>query len=406
MHRLFLAAILLFVLSGCRLTNLPERGRLPKRIESTPPATNLTAECVADFNSDVDYFPDKAKVEFATQFEITYHRHFKRVTFKPNTGRDEREEYLLVQCGTPVPQHNSKTRVIAIPAQRFVLAHLAFISSAVRMNLTESLIGISSIMGVSQPEVIERYKQGQVKEVGVGPHSSVEIAIAADADLIFTFYSAWPNYNTHPKLWELGVPTVPLADHFEQEPLGRTEWIKFLSAFFNREREANEIFEPAARRYVALRESTRKVSTRPQVLVGWTSGRDIWNLNGGRNFFARLIWDAGGQYFWQDELSLSQVPISFERIFDQQRDTTRWISPSFAPKTKAALAQQKPALSHLAAFEQDGIWSPDKNTQIHRRAPWQDQSLDKPDEVLADMISILHPELMRNHEPFFIRKLD
>jgi GTP cyclohydrolase I len=77
---------------------------------------------------------------------------------------------------------------------------------------------------------------------------------------------------------------------------------------------------------------------RPQVLVGWPSGRDIWNLNGARNFFARLIWDAGGEYFWHDDLSLSLVPVNFETVYDQQPPARFWFSRSFSASTRQQLA--------------------------------------------------------------------
>jgi len=393
-------------LLGCRSTNMAERRPWPRVTLAAAPNANLTNACPAGHNPAFDYFPDKVTVEHARQFSVSYHGHYKRLTFRPSVKHEQPEEFLLVQCGTPVPAHDSRTRVVTVPAQRFVLTNLAFISAAVRMGLLDQLIGISSINGVSHPAVLERHSAGRLKEVGTGPHSSVELAMAVDTEILFTFYSAWPNYNTHPKLWEVGIQGIPTADHFESTTLGRTEWIKFLALFFNREREANEIFAPVARRYQELQSRVRNPATRPDVLVGWPSGRDIWNLNGSRNFFASLIHDAGGEYFWQDDLALSLVPVNMERAFDQQRDSLFYISRSYSASTRAALAGKNPVMPHLRAFSQNQIWSPDKNTQLHRKTPWQDQSLDHPDVVLADLIFVLHPERMPNYEPYYFRRLD
>jgi len=204
----------------------------------------------------------------------------------------------------------------------------------------------------------------------------------------------------------VGIRALPTADHFEQTVLGRTEWIKFLALFFNRERQANEIFAPAAERYEQLKTITQSVSSRPEVLVGWPSGRDIWNLNGARNFFAALIADAGGRYFWKDELSYSLIPVNLERAFDEQREARFYISRSFSANTRAGLASLNPVMPNLRSFATNQIWSPDKNTKTHRRPPWQDQSLDYPDVVLKDMIAALHPELLPRYEPYYLRKLD
>jgi iron complex transport system substrate-binding protein len=392
--------------TACQQTDIEVRRPWPAVEVRTNPDANLRANCVAAFDPSIDYFPEKTQVEYATQFSVTYHRNYKRLVFRPTVEREATEEYLLVQCGTPVPPHDSRVRVVTVPAQRFVLTNLAFVSAAVRMGLLDSLAGVSSMNGVSQPDVIERYKKRQISEVGTGLHSSVEIAMATDTELLFTFYSAWPNYNTHPKLWEVGIQGLPTADHFEQSSLGRSEWIKFLALFFNREREANEIFAPAAARYEELRKLTAGVSERPEVLVGWPSGRDIWNLNGARNFFAALVADAGGQYFWNDNLSYSLIPANLEQVFDEQRESRIYISRSFSAANRAALAAKHPIMPTLQAFSSGRIWSPDKNTQVHRRPPWQDQSLDHPDVVLKDMIAALHPELLPHYEPYYLRKLD
>jgi hypothetical protein len=37
--------------------------------------------------------------------------------------------------------------------------------------------------------------------------------------------------------------------------------------------------------------------------------------------------------------------------------------------------------------------------------PYSDQSLDKPEIVLADFVSALHPDLLPGHRPVFLRKL-
>lgn len=393
-------------LAGCRVADIPPRQPWAKTNPGPTPQRNLTRACVADFSPKTNYFPDQARVQFAGQFTVSYHGHYKRLLFQPNVRTQEQEEYLLVQCGTPVPPHSSRTRVVTVPVQRFVLANTAFGSAIVRMDLLPELVGIPSVNAISHPAIADAYQQGRVKEVGTGPHSSVELAIATEAQLFFTFYSAWPNYNTHPKLWEAGIQGIPTADHFERHPLGRTEWIKFIALFFNREREANAIFEPAARNYQALRDRTASVTHRPEVLVGWPSGRDIWNLNGARNFFATFIHDAGGRYFWQDDLALSLVPANYETVFDQQRAAPVFISRSYSAQTRKAFTQKYPSMSHFPSFQANRVWSPDKGTQLHRRPPWQDQSLDYPERVLADLIYALHPELIPHHAPHYLRPVD
>lgn len=62
-------------------------------------ASSTTAEgCVADYNASagVDYFPDKAEINFAESFTVEYFPAHKVVTISSQV-------YVLYQCGTPQP---------------------------------------------------------------------------------------------------------------------------------------------------------------------------------------------------------------------------------------------------------------------------------------------------------------
>lgn len=406
MRRAFTFAALPLVLASCarigEVSDAPRSGA----VLSGAPSDNLSDACVGNFDPTIDYFPAKTAVRHAAQFRVTYHKHYKLITFEPTVYTQETIQYLLVQCGAPVPTGYSNARVIQIPVRRFVLNHAGFISCVVRLGIADRLIGVNSMLGVSHPEIISRFERGLVQEVGSASHSNVEKTMALDPDVLMTFYSAYPNFNTHPKLWEVGIQAVPLADHFELTPLGRAEWIKFIAALFNRERETEEIFAPAEMRYLALKEKTRGVLERPQVLLGWSWARDIWSLSGGRNFMARMIEDAGGQYFWNDDLAWSLIQASYERVFDRQADTSVWLGRGFMPGSRSAMIASDSRARFLSPIERDGVYSSDKKTSVHRRAPFNDQSLDQPEVVLADIIRILHPDRLPDHDPVFFRKLN
>jgi iron complex transport system substrate-binding protein len=63
-----------------------------------------STECLTSFNPDLDYFPQKTEIAFATGFSVEYHKHYKvvRVT-RPWAGAESGFTYLLVQCGAPTP---------------------------------------------------------------------------------------------------------------------------------------------------------------------------------------------------------------------------------------------------------------------------------------------------------------
>jgi iron complex transport system substrate-binding protein len=393
-------------LLACRPASMPRKSALPRLPVGSGAAHNLEAGCVADPRPNAEYFPDRVSIQHATQFTVRYGPNWKLVEFRPNVYRPERQRFLLVQCGTQAPAGIAADRVIPVPARRFILNNPALAGTVTRLGLLDYLVGVASMQPISQPAIIARFEAGHVLEVGSGPHASVEAAVEIDPDLLFTFYSAYPEYNVRPKLWEAGINAIPLADHFEPDPLARAEWMKFLAVFFNREREANALFEEAAKNYSATKRLGEAVANRPEVLLGSSSARDTWLLNGGRNFMARLVYDAGGKYFWHDELSLSLVPAGFERVFSEQAGTSVWLSRPFLAQTRRQLTASDPRLAFFAPVDHGRVLVPDRNPTVHHRAPWSDQSLDHPDFVLADLMAALHPELLPHHEFHYLRRLD
>jgi iron complex transport system substrate-binding protein len=395
--------------SACRVEHVPGAAGFPA-VSVVPPLTsNLTDGCVRDYDETVDYFPDKTRITYARQFQIAYHRHYKVIDFTPSVYTQERFRYVLVQCGTPVPPHGPSDRVVTVPVSRVMISNSPSYGGALaRLGAVDRLVGIASERPYTTPQILDRVRAGLTHEVGSGPHSSIELAVALKPDILLTFYSAYPQFNMHPKLWELGVVAVPLADHFEGDPLARAEWIKLLAAFLNREREADAIVDPAAARYEALAARAATVRDRPRMMLGFFDTQDVWYLNGGRNYMAQLIRDAGGEYFWNDDRTASLLRVNFERVFLEGSETTRWFAGFGVVRTKSTgdLVARHPRLRHLPPVERHEVYGSDAGLTPRGASPYTDQSLDKPDVLLADVMKILHPELLPEHQFVFFRKLE
>jgi iron complex transport system substrate-binding protein len=372
-----------------------------------PPPTNLRDGCPDHYDPDVDYFPEKARFRYVRQLRVMYHRNYKVVEFKPAVHTKETFRFVLVQCGTPAPTEDRVARIVQIPVQRFTLSHTEYGAAVARLGVLNRLVGVPSLLGYSTPAILERAKQGGIREVGSRSHSSLEPTVAVDPDVAFLFYSAYPNANLHPQLWQLGVEGVPLASQFEPDPLARSEWIKFFALYFNREREADAIFDAASQRYEELASRAQATSTRPEVLLGVPNGRDVWALYGGRNFMSRMVQDAGGHYFWTDQQAGSLVLADHERVFDESLGTEVWVGGNGVNRiaSRQDLIRNDPRLAFFAPVEHGDVYAGDRGMDKRHVMPYADQSLDKPDVVLSDFVSALHPELLPGYQPVFLRKL-
>jgi iron complex transport system substrate-binding protein len=378
---------------ACRRAEAAAPSSWPTQPLLAQPAHNLTDRCVGNFEASLDYFPEKATVSQATSFRVAYHRHYKVVDFVPQIGSQEVIRYLLVQCGAPAPDMPG-ARVVRVPVRRFVSTKVEVAGAIARLGIVDRLVGVNSMRPIVVPEIVERYRRGQIEEVGTGTHSTIELAMAVVPDIVFTFYSAFADANVHTRLWEAGVVGVPLGDHFEATPLGRAEWMKFMALFFNVEGRATEAFDAVAARYGRLRKTAAGTHSRPGVLLGGPSTRTRWALNGGRNYFARLIEDAGGRYVWTSDSSRSLDLADFEQVFEAGTGADYWLAYVSGARTVAAIVDDEPRLRAFGPVVRRGVYYNDKGRVATGGYPLANDSVARPDELLADLIRILHPELM------------
>jgi iron complex transport system substrate-binding protein len=384
------------IVCGCRQTDALPPAAWPMAIVGTPRA-NLTRTCVDDHAAGVDYFPDKVTVGHARSFRVSYHGSYKVIEFVPDIGSQETVRYVLVQCGAPVPDDVGRAHVVQVPVRRFVLAKPEFASLVTQFEILDELVGVSSIVPIADPQILNRHRRGDVHEVGSGTHSSIELALAVRPDVVFTFYSAFADSNTHPKLWDVGILGVPLADHFESTPLGRSEWMKFVALFFNRERQAELEFAAIESRYQQLSAAAARVARRPAVLLGWPNTRQQWALNGGRNYVAQMIADAGGKYVWDSPSMRSLDLTDYERIFDLGGRSDGWFGNHLGHRRLSTLVGSYPQLRLFGPLARAEVFNNERGRLPSGATPMATESLARPDAVLADLIHILHPELMRGH---------
>jgi len=408
MKRLLL--VMLLLTPACQRTEAV--GSTPKPTVQIlhAPEANLTDACVANPNPDIDYFPEKIATQYARVFRVSYHRTFKVVEIESDVGGGEHSQYVLVQCGTAPPAGYADAHVIQVPVMRFATSQSppSQFRALDEMGVVDRLVGVNNFKEIMEPAVLQRIKDGQVHEIGSGTHSSIEMAMALDPELIFTFYSANPDANMHPKLWEVGVKAIPVADHTESDPLARAEWLKFTALFFNREHEAEKMFSGIAERYLALKKMASHVSSRLEVLLGAPNGRGIWGLNGGRNYLARAVEDAGGTYVWNSDFTSTIEDADYERIFDLSGDASFWFATSGAitAANRRALIASDFRMQFFSPVARSGLYGNDAGRLPSGAIPFTNESLSTPDVLLADLIGILHPELLPSRQLVYLRKVD
>ncbi len=359
--------------------------------------------CLDSYDPATDYFPDQVTVNEAAGFTVEYGNAYKLVTVTQPWVGAEPVSYLLVQCGAPVPEDVDADAIIEVPVSTAVSMSTTYLPHFVELGLLDSLIGTDEFDFVYSPEVRERIDAGDIQEVGGGSFVDVEQVLSLEPDVVFTYGIGSADYDAHPALIAAGIPTVLNGDYMETSPLGRAEWVKFTSLFFNAEYEANMLFDDIETAYTNLAAQAAAETERPSVLVNAMYG-DTWYVAGGASYIARLIADAGGDYLWAGDDSTGGLPLSFEAVLDRGESAEVWLNPNFWFSLADGLNEDERYAS-FEAFDSGSVFN-----HIARVTPLGgndalETGVLHPERMLADLIAIFHPALLPDQSLTFYQQL-
>lgn len=371
--------------------------------------------CVAEYDPQVDYFPEKVAPEFSKGWQVEYHNNYKVVdvtTPWPGATDADAFTYVLVECGTPAPDGYDGATVIEVPAGKVIALGTSYIPQLKELGLLGELIGVDSFAFFNTPEVVDMIADGALLEVGVGSGINVEAVLNAEPGLVLTFGSGSPDYDAHPALIEAGVPVVVASDYVEQTPLGQAEWIKFTSLFYDAEATANAVFGAKVDEYERLAGLTADLSTDEKPLVLWnsyTSYSSAWYIPGTESFAATYVNDAGGKLILSDDPALqgsnNAMPFSFEAVYDAGLDADVWMPGVFGVRTLDDLVAQDERYADFAAVRNGTVFNYDARENVNGGNDYFENGVANPQDVLADLIKIFHPDLLPDHELIYFRQL-
>lgn len=382
--------------TGCQLVIAP--------MASVPDAAEREG-CVTEFNPEENYFPDKAQIDYATGFAVEYHRHYKVVTVsRPWQQAQPPLRYVLVQCGTPIPDVPGVAAVIEIPVQRVVALSTTHLPYLDELGQVESLVGLGQFAFVNNANVRRRIDQGDLVEVASGQSLNVERLLLVEPDLVMAIATGNTEADSPQRLQQAGLPVVAVAEFQETSPLGRAEWLKFTALFFNQEVLAEERFSAIAAEYHDLRALTANLAERPTVFSG-ASYEGTWHVPGGQSYAAQLLKDGGADYLWADLAQANSLPLDVEAVYDRAADADFWVNGGLDWQTVADALAADPRHGQFQALQRGRMYN--NNARMNEGGGndyWESGSL-HPHWILADLIHIVHPDLLPDHQLIYYQPL-
>jgi iron complex transport system substrate-binding protein len=341
---------------------------------------------------------------YAENFTIERHETHTLLTVSLWLGGAERvHRYALVPREAPIPDLPSAIPVIRTPVERVVVMETVYIGYLAALDQLDSIVGAATVDYITHPSVREAIEAERIESVQNGQSLNIEGLMLLQPDLILTSISGDPAFDVPPKLIRSGLPVVITAGYREPHPLARAEWIQFIAAFFEAAAEAEAFFADTAERYETLRARAQLLADRPTVFTG-APYSGTWHVAGGESYTARVIQDAGGAYLWADETRQNAIALDTERVFAKAAEADIWLHPSYY-RSLDQLFGADARFAKFGAAQTGQVYNNTRRVSGAGGNPIWERGVVRPDEVLADLIHILHPELLPDYEPVYYERL-
>ena len=365
--------------------------------------TALAADgCITDFDPTVDYFPDKSEIVDAENFSITYENSYQVLTVDEPFSGAKPESYVLVKCGAPAPDLTGEladAQQIQVPITSLYSGSTTHLPLVTELGLLDVLTGVSNASYVSDASVIERVGSGAIAEYAAGGTVDTEAVVLAAPDVLMTGGTDDPAYA---QLRDAGIGVVANAEWLEASPLGRAEWIKVMAALTGTENEAAQVYDGIRDSYLEVQAKATGAEPVPVLLGGMSQG--TWYMSSGGSYMGHLFTDAGAQWPWQDVTSTGSLPLDFEAVVADASDAPTWLVVNSWTSIAEALADDE-RYGSLAAVGTGQVWNANKALGPNGGNDFYERGVLRPDLILADLVAILHPELMPDHEFTFYQRL-
>lgn len=302
------------------------------------------------------------------------------------------------------PSNYSNAYFIKTPISKVASMSSIYTSMLIKLGVDKTIIAIDNVDYYTNIAIQQAVKQKRILELSKGPNLDIEQTIALNPDLILTFGMGNPANDIDKKIIQANIPVAISLDHLEESPLARAEWIKFFACFFNKENLADSLFKITEKNYLELKKLTINETNKPTVLTEIKYG-DTWYVPGGKSYVANLLKDAGASYFWENEKQTGSIPLPFEAVYAKAKDCDIWLN-LFQVNTKKELLSYDERYGLFNAFKANKIYNNNKIQNSKGYSNFWESGITNPDEILADLIAIISPNLSPNHKLLFYKQIE
>ncbi|WP_442587920.1 ABC transporter substrate-binding protein [Pedobacter sp. AW31-3R] len=369
--------------------------------------TMLAASCrqAGSVKKDIPVKTGSADIRYAKGFNIDYYEGYKLVSIYSFAGKKkDTVQYVLLEKGAKAPEGFKKGQLIYIPLQSMVAMSSMHVALADFAGVADRITGLGSLQYVSSPTVRKNIKAGKVKEVGLDGTMNDEVLISMKPGLVMVMGSPDAKYSKYETLSGAGVPVMLNSEWLETSPLARAEWVKLMAALVNREKQVTEKFNAVEKEYQRLAEIGRNAKVKPSVISGMPY-KGIWHVPDGDSYMVSFFKDAGTTYKWSDVHGEGSLALNFETVAPEALKADFWVNIGYVDSKKDIRATDV-RYADFKPFKNGNLFNNNKKVNDLGSNDYWESGAVNPQLVLADLIKVLHPELLPGHQLVYYKQLN
>jgi len=387
---LITALIALFVFASC----LEDKG-LSRQL---PPIEKESIDLVPESDFTIQ------ELKYAKGFSVRDYENYKILNvINPWPKADEIFSFVLSEDKDIYNIKDNEFVSIQVPIQKIVVTSTTHIPALELLGVEQTLVGFPGVDYVSSEKTRARIDNGEIRELGKNEDINTEVLLELRPDIVIAFGVDGTNKSME-TIAKAGIPVIYNGDWVEKSPLAKAEWIKFFGVLYNKEKEADSIFNRIENDYLEAKKIASEAVYKPTVLCG-AMYKDVWYLPNGTSPEAQFLNDANVNYLWSDTKEAGSLALSFEAVFVKAKNAQLWLSPSYY-SSYIALEESSSHYTQFEAFQKKNIYTFANTTGKTGGVTYYELGMARPDLVLKDMIKVCHPELLQDYDTTFFKPLE
>lgn len=275
-------------------------------------------------NSAEEHKTGSMELAYASQFHVDYYDDGISML-----SVEDGLEYIIVPDREKLPDWldgsvmQGKT-IIEAPARSIYMA------ASSGMDLVNAIGGIDSIAMTSTQasdwaidEIRELVDDGSILYIGKYRAPDFEALVEGDIDLAVESTMIYHNPDVKEAIEELGIPVLVERSSYENDPLGRLEWIRLYGLLLGKEAEADAFFDESVEKIKAV--DTDSIKEKPSVAFFSVNSNGSVIVRKPGDYVTKMIETAGGEYALdgiteEEDNALSTMNMQMEAFYDMAVD--------------------------------------------------------------------------------------